>query len=498
MTFFLGIDQGTTSSRAVIYNSKMEIVSTHSEPFKQIYPKADWVEHSLEDIWESVEQSIKLCLQKCSVPDFDAKKIVAIGITNQRETFGIWEKETGKPKGNAIVWQCRRSSEICDRLKRKKKESWVRSKTGLVLDPYFSATKLMWRFEHEPGLLKRATRGEICFGTIDTFLLFRLTKGKSFLTEPSNASRTLLMDLKRGQWCQSLLKLFGVPGNILPKIVDSNADFGRTSGLEFLPDGIPITGILGDQQAALFGQECLSQGEAKITYGTGAFFLLNTGSNIRKTKVGLSTCAWQINGKRTYALEGSVFIAGAAVQWLRDGLGLISKSSEIESLARTVPDSDGVFFIPALTGLGAPDWAPHARGLMGGFTRRSQKAHLAFATLEGIAFSIGDTFSQLLKDSKLKLKKLRVDGGASANNLLLEIQASDLRSAVSRPVDLESTVRGAATLAAIGAGKISNLNQVKGLNPVNKEFLPKGTAAEAKLKRMVWQRRKKALIQGAF
>jgi glycerol kinase len=496
--YILGIDQGTTSSRAVIYDKNLKIVSSHSVPFNQYFPKSDWVEHDLEEIWKSVVESIKGAISKVQVPGFNTNQILTIGMTNQRETFGLWDKATGKPVYRAIVWQCRRSAEICHRLKKTKARTMLPKITGLVIDPYFSGTKLKWIFESNKDLLKKARNGELCFGTMDTFLLMKLTGGQSFATEPSNASRTMLMDLKTCDWSPVALKILGIPKEILPNIKDSNADFGSTRELDFLPDGIKIHGILGDQQAALYGQECFEKGDAKITYGTGAFFLVNTGSRIKATRVGVTTVSWRIKGRPTYALEGSVFIAGAAVQWLRDGLGLISKSSEIESLARSVTDSDGVFFIPALTGLGAPDWAPFAKGLIGGLTRRSSKAHIARATLEGIANSIGDTFSALVKDSQYRIKKLRVDGGASANNILMDIQSSALQVKIDRPVDLESTVRGVSSLAAIGAGLFRDDKSIVGTNPVEMTFSPTQTKKQMLQSRKIWERRKRALILGAF
>ncbi len=496
--YFLGIDQGTTSSRAIIYDSEFNTLASHAVPFKQIYPKADWVEHDPNEIWNSVLQSLEGALKKIQDPDFAPHLISSIGITNQRETFVLWDRQTLNPIGNAIVWQCRRSKEICEKLSKSKDGKTIKQITGLVLDPYFSGTKLKWRLQNEKGLLARAKKGEVCFGTIDTFLLAKLTNGNSFLTEPSNASRTMLMDIKTCEWSSKALKVLGVPLVMLPKIVSSDADFGKTAGLKVLPDGISIHGILGDQQAALFGQECLEWGESKITYGTGAFFLINTSKKLKRTKSGLSTVAWKIGTKVDYALEGSVFIAGAAVQWLRDGLGLIQKSSEIESLAKSVSDSDGVFFIPALTGLGAPNWAPHARGLIGGLSRRSTKAHLARATLEGIAYSVGDTFKALQKDSGKSATKIRADGGAAANDLLLEIQSSDLQVKVQRPKDLESTARGAVLMAALGCGFLKQKNQIKGLNKIDQEFLPKLSKKAALEKRKIWERRKKALIQGAY
>jgi glycerol kinase len=496
--YLLAIDQGTTSSRALVYNEAFEVVGVGQRPFPQHFPKADWVEHKLEEIWASVQESIREALAAVKDPEFDASKISAIGITNQRETFGVWDRRSGAPVYNAIVWQCRRSASICEKFKKTAAGRALAVDSGLALDPYFSGTKLKWLLDQNKTLRSRARKGELAFGTIDTFLIWKLTHGAVHATDTTNASRTLMMDLKKCRWNPKALKTLGVPAQILPDIRASDAHFGSTQGLGFLPDGIAIHGVLGDQQAALFGQECLNDGEAKITYGTGAFLLLNTGAKPRKTKQGLSTIAWTLQGKTSYALEGSVFIAGAAVQWLRDQLKMIEKSSDIEGLAREVSDSDGVFFIPALSGLGSPYWAPQAKGLIGGLSRRSNRAHIARACLEGIAFSVADICEALVKDAGLRLKALRVDGGASANGVLLEIQSNALRCRVLRPRDLESTSRGAAYAAALGCGWVKSARELRGKNPIELEVKPQMGAKESKQAMELWRRRIRGLLAGAY
>lgn len=499
MKYILSLDQGTTSSRAIIYDENFRVVSVGQRAFPQHYPQNGWVEHDLEEIWESVRSSVTEALGAAkSRGIFHESEIACIGITNQRETFGVWEKATGKPVAPAIVWQCRRSAEICKKLSKSAAGKKIPAITGLVLDPYFSGTKVKWMLDENPALKKRAANGELAFGNIDTFLMWRLTGGTSHVTDVTNASRTLFMDLKTRTWSAHCLKTLGVPASMLPEIRDSDAVFGKTTGLGFLPNGIPITGVLGDQQAALFGQECLNPGEAKVTYGTGAFLLLNTGSSIRRSKGGLSTVAWRCRGKTTYALEGSVFIAGAAVQWIRDGLGLVATSAETQGEAEKVKDADGVFFIPALSGLGSPYWAPEAKGLIGGITRRTTKAHVVRACLEGISHSVADLLSFLQKDSGVKLKELRVDGGASLNSVLLQSQADLMGVTIRRPADIESTARGAAYIAAVGAGLRKDPKDLRGKNPVEAEFTAQTKPAERKAAMDLWRRRVKALLAGCF
>jgi glycerol kinase len=499
MRYILAIDQGTTSSRCVIFNEGFHVVAMAQQTFPQHYPESSWVEHDLGELWASVESSVSGALKEAARdPAFRPENIAAIGITNQRETFGVWERATGTPIGRAIVWQCRRSAALCERLRKTPAGRKLATTTGLVIDPYFSGTKLKWLLDAKPELRKRAAKGELCFGTMDTYLMWRLTGGDCFATDVTNASRTMFMDLKTLRWSPTCLKTLGVPASMLPQIRDSDAEFGRTRGLNFLPDGIPITGVLGDQQAALFGQECWEAGMAKCTYGTGAFVLLNTGAKVRRTKSGVSTVAWKIKGKPTYCLEGSLFIAGAAVQWLRDGLGLLESSAHIEKLAAQVESSDGVFFIPALTGLGSPYWAPQAKGLIGGLTRRSTKSHVARACLEGIGYSVADLFEALVKDALVKLRFLRVDGGASRNEMLLKFQSDLMGVTIQRPSDIESTARGAGFVAALGAGMVRSTKELAGKNPVIFEVKPTLKAKESKALLAVWRRRVKALLAGCY
>lgn len=486
MSYIVAIDQGTTSSRVFVYNENLEVISVGQRPFQQFFPKAGWVEHDLEEIWASVVESLKDALAKVTDPAFTVKKVVAIGITNQRETFGLWDRTTHKPLHKAIVWQDKRSMEFCNKLKKTSQGKALEKITGLVLDPYFSGSKLSL-------LLKEiGNKKNVAFGTIDSFLLWKLSNGTAHATDVSNASRTLLMDLKTLSWSKDALKTLKVSADILPQILDSDANFGRSKGLELLPDGIPIHGMIGDQQSALFGQQCFEKGQAKITYGTGAFMLVNTGSKIERKKGALSTVAWTCGNKTSYALESSVFISGAAVQWLRDGLKMISKSSEVEALAKSVDDSDGVFFIPALSGLGSPYWVPEARGMIGGLTRGSTQAHVARACLEGIAHSVAATFESI-SDPKSPKALIRVDGGASQNNLLMQMQADLLQRTLERPRDVETTVRGAAAMAALGVGlmKKETLSQKKDVDYV---FKAKISRAESKTKKQEWNKRVKALI----
>lgn len=473
-TFIMAIDQGTTSSRTCIINQVGGLVAEARVTFKQIFPKPGWVEHETEDIWYSTQRSMRLALEKAGLK---GSQITAIGITNQRETVMMWDRKSGKSIHNAIVWQCRRTQELCEKLKKAKKEKLITQKTGLVIDPYFSATKIQWLLKNVPKASSRAKAGEILAGTVDTFLLWKLTGGQVHKTDISNASRTMLMNIHTGWWDEELLKLFGVPEKILPEICPSNADFGFTRGLGFMPDGIPITGILGDQQAALFGQACYAIGEAKCTFGTGSFVLLNTGKNaIRSKNKLLTTIAWKLkNEEITYALEGGAFVCGAAVQWLRDGLGLFPNSSDIEALAKTVEDTDGVEFIPALTGLGAPHWRPEARGLICGLTRGSTKAHIARATLEAMALQNVDILSTMTKELGKKLKSLKVDGGAAANDLLMQLQADYQGVNVIRPKNLETTALGAAFVAGLGAGVWKDLAQIRKIWKAEKEFKVKMT-----------------------
>jgi glycerol kinase len=447
----LAIDQGTTGTTALVVSLDGATLGRATVEFPQYFPQPAWVEHDAAEIWSSVERAVTGALRAASV---DGRAIAAIGITNQRETTLVWDRKSGEPIHRAIVWQDRRTAAACDALKREGKEPRVRERTGLVIDAYFSGTKIAWILDAVSGARARADKGELAFGTIDTVLVHKLSGGAEHVTDVTNASRTLLMNLARGAWDPELCATFRVPEAVLPRIVGSAEVVAKTRGVGFLPDGVPIAGIAGDQQAALFGQACFAEGDAKCTYGTGAFVLMNIGDRPLLSANGLvTTVAWKI-GKQpmTYALEGSAFIAGAAVQWLRDGLGLITSASEIEALARSVESSHGVAFVPALAGLGAPHWDQGARGIITGLTRGSTKAHIARATLEGIAFEVWDLLEAMQIDSKRQLRTLRVDGGAAANDLLMQFQADIAKVVVERPTELESTGRGAAMLAGVGAG----------------------------------------------
>ncbi len=449
----LAIDQGTTGSTALIMDLKGRTVAKANVEFHQHFPRPGWVEHRGDEILASVEAAVRQALAQ--VPSM-IERLAGIGITNQRETTLVWDRKTGVPIHNAIVWQCRRTADRCAALVADGKSAMVRERTGLVVDAYFSATKVAWILDEIPGARDRADRGDLAFGTIDSFLVHHLTGGEVHATDVTNASRTLLMNLHTLAWDDELLALFRVPSAVLPRIVPSAGVVGVTKGLSYLPDGLPIAGIAGDQQAALFGQACFAPGEAKCTYGTGAFVLMNVGKTPVSSKNGLlTTVAWKIGDQVYYALEGSAFIAGAAVQWLRDGLGLIQSAADVEALARTVPDDGGVLFVPALAGLGAPHWDPDARGLVVGLTRGSNKGHLARAVLEGIAMEVDDLLTAMANDAGQPLTGLRVDGGAARNDLLMQLQADVGGVRVDRPKDIESTSRGAAMLAGVGLGLFS-------------------------------------------
>ena len=442
----LAIDQGTTGTTALLLDKTVSVLAQANVEFPNHYPKPGHVEHDVEEIWASVEAAVTAALAKVS-----DVKIVAIGITNQRETCLFWDSRTGEAIHRALVWQDRRTADLCMDLKAAGHEDDVRSKTGLVLDPYFSGTKAKWLLDNVPGARERAENGEILFGTIDTWLAWRLCG--AHVTDPSNASRTLLFNINTMDWDDSLLSLLDVPRASLPRICDNAEVLGETRGLGFLPDGIPVAGMAGDQQSALFGQACFGSGEAKCTYGTGAFILMNTGERAVPSQNGLlTTVGWRLNGVTTYALEGSAFIAGAAVQWLRDQLGIIESAEEIEALAASVPDAGGVVFVPALAGLGAPHWRPDARGTFTGITGYTTKAHIARAVLEGIALQISDILGAMEADAGLRLSGLKVDGGAARNNLLMQYQADILRTRAIRPTVLETTALGAAFLAGLAVG----------------------------------------------
>jgi len=468
----LAIDQGTTGSTALVVEvTSGRTVGRATTEFPQHYPQPGWVSHDANEIWASVEASVTGALKAAQI---DAKEIAAIGITNQRETTLVWDRATRKPIDLAIVWQCRRTAAVCEELKADPRTvARVREKTGLVIDAYFSATKIAWILDHVTGARARAERGELAFGTIDCFVVSQLTAGAVHATDVTNASRTLVMNLARAEWDPELLELFRVPERVLPRIVGNAEEIGRTRGVGFLPDGLPITGMAGDQQAALFGQACFRHGDAKCTYGTGAFALMNIGDRPLLSEHGLvTTAAWRVQGQTTYALEGSAFIAGAAVQWLRDGLGIIKSASDVEALARRVPSSDGVVFVPALAGLGAPHWDPEVRGTISGITRGTTSAHLARATLEGIAFEVRDLLEAMAKDAKRPLTRLRVDGGAAENALLMQFQSDIAGVVVERAADVESTGRGAAMLAGLGAGLYRSLDDVAPLSGTDTRFEP--------------------------
>ena len=487
MQYLMAIDQGTTSSRVFIYDEKLKVIGLGQQAFAQYFPKPGRVEHDANEIWSSVMTAMKAALRNAKDKKFSVNKIAAIGLTNQRETFLLWDKKTLRPHGRAIVWQDRRSSELCRKLSNTAAGKYIIQSTGLVLDPYFSGTKLSLLIK-EIGEVDK-----LAFGNIDTFLLSRLTGGTVHATDVTNASRTLLLSLKQRAWDPAILKILKIPVSVLPNVLSSDAEFGKTRGLKIIPDGIPIHGILGDQQAALFGQGCLLVGQAKITYGTGAFMLVNTGTNIVRSPGSLTTIAWERKNETTYALESSVFIAGAAVQWLRDGLKIISKSSEVTELAKSVQSSDGVFFIPALAGLGAPYWIPDARGMIGGLTRGSTAGHLARATLEGIAHSVAGTFESFSKKVINKKTVVRVDGGASENTLLMQFQSDLLQLNLERPRNVETTARGAAMMAGLGCKLLPETILRK--RDVAVSFTPKIPLADSRALKELWNKRVKALVE---
>lgn len=480
--YIMAIDQGTTGTTISLMDRTGALVAQADEDFPQIFPRPGWVEHDPDAIWGTVERLVPRLLKSAGV---SAGQIEAIGITNQRETVVMWEASTHRPVANAIVWQCRRTQDLCQKLKKAGHEKTFKRKTGLILDPYFSGTKIQWFLKNVPRTKELLRKNDLRVGTVDSFLIWRLTGGAEHVTDVTNASRTLLMDLRSGQWDPQLLKILQVPASILPRIVDSSGILGRTKGLGFLPDGIPIAGVAGDQQAALFGQTCWTAGESKCTYGTGSFLLMNTGPKFVASKHGLlTTVAWRLQGQKTqYALEGGAFVCGAAVQWLRDGLGIISSSAEVEALAAQVPGTDGVEFVPALTGLGAPHWRPEARGVITGLTRGTTKAHLARATLEAMALQNTEILLAMQKDLGKKLKDLRVDGGASQNNLLMQMQADFMGTSVVRPRMIETTSLGAAYLAGLGVGFWGSLEEVRKVWKVDRVF-ESGSTASSRARRL--------------
>jgi glycerol kinase len=467
MKYILALDQGTTSSRAILFNSAGGVVAVAQKEFPQLYPKPGWVEHDPKDIWASQSGVAAEVLARAGAT---ATEVAGIGITNQRETTIVWDRVSGEPVCNAIVWQDRRTAGACDRLRAKGLAPWLRKKTGLVLDAYFSATKIQWILRNIPGARERAKSGNLLFGTVDTWLVWKMTGGKCHVTDVSNASRTLLMNLRTGDWDDELLKCFGVPRSMLPNIASSSEVYAHT---QFLSAPIPIAGIAGDQQAALFGQVCVQPGMVKNTYGTGCFMLMHTGTKpVPSRRNLLTTVAWKIGGKTEYALEGSVFIAGAVVQWLRDGLRIIRDSSEVETLAAQVEDTGGVYLVPAFAGLGAPHWDAYARGALLGLTRGTTTAHIARAALEGIAFQVRDILLAMEADSGIRLRELRVDGGASRNNLLMQFQSDLLKVPVVRPQISETTALGAAYLAGLAVGFWKDRADIAHQWQVDRRFSP--------------------------
>jgi len=482
----LAIDQGTTGTTVLVLDRRLAVRAKVNQEFRQIFPRPGWVEHDLDEIWNTTLATVQRALREAGLR---GKDVAAVGITNQRETTGLWDRRSSRPLHHAIVWQDRRTTEECARLKAAGHEARVREKTGLVLDPYFSATKLAWLLRNVRGARERADSGSAAFGTIDSWLVWKLTGGAAHVTDVSNASRTLLMDLRTRTWDPELLTLFDVPKSVLPAIRASSEVYGETKGLRLLPDGIPVAGIAGDQQAALFGQACFQPGEAKCTYGTGAFLLENVGREpVASSRGLLSTVAWTVGGETSYALEGSSFIAGAAVQWLRDGLGLIRKASDVEDLARQVKSSEEVVFVPALAGLGAPHWRPEARGVLRGIDRGTTAAHLARATLEGIAFLIFDLAEAMRAEAGKPFPAFKVDGGASQNDLLMQFQADLLDVPVVRPRMIETTALGAAFLAGLAVGFWKGRDEIRRTWKVGKRFEPRMKPTEREAFLAKWRR----------
>ena len=483
MSFILALDQGTTSSRAIVFDHDGAVRGIAQREFQQIFPQAGWVEHDPRQIWSSQLEVARAALAKAGIKAGD---VAGIGVTNQRETTVIWDRRTGEPIHNAIVWQDRRTARFCDDLKRAGHGEWIARKTGLVVDAYFSGSKIRWLLDHVPGARDRAQRGELAFGTIDTWLLWNLTGGALHVTDPGNASRTMLFNLHTGSWDDELLRLLAVPRELLPEVRSSSEVYGETaSGVFDAP--IRVGGIAGDQQAALFGQNCFKRGMAKNTYGTGCFMLMNLGPRpVPSRHQLLTTVAWKTSAGTDYALEGSVFIGGAVVQWLRDGLGLIKSSAEVEVLAASVPDCGGVYLVPAFAGLGAPYWDQYARGTITGLTRGTTAGHIARAALEGIAFRVADVLEVMRKDSRIAVNELRVDGGASANNLLLQFQADLLRVPVVRPKVVETTALGAAYLAGLAVGFWKDRSEVQRAWQLDRAFEPQQSPDEAAHRRSRW------------
>ena len=482
--YILALDQGTSSSRAIIFDNQGKIKATSQKEFTQIFPKPGWVEHNPMEIWSSQASVIAEAITSIGI---NGDNIAAIGITNQRETTIVWDAETGEPVYNAIVWQDRRTSEFCDSLKKKDglTES-IRNKTGLIIDAYFSATKINWILENVPGARQKAQEGKLRFGTVDTWLVWMLTSGEVHVTDVSNASRTMLFNIHTLEWDKELLELFDIPESMMPEVKSSSEVYGYTKGT-ILACEVPIGGMAGDQQAALFGQMCTEPGSVKNTYGTGCFLLMNSGEKpIMSSNNLLTTVAWKIGDTVNYALEGSIFVAGSVVQWLRDGLGIIRSAKEVEELATSVPDNGGVYFVPALTGLGAPHWDQYAKGSIYGITRGTTAGHIARAALEGIAFQTMDIVQAMEKDAGCPLKELKVDGGATANNLMMQFQADILGTSVIRPQVTETTALGAAYLAGLAVGYWDNIDHIKSQWGVEKEFTPQADAETVEALKEGW------------
>ena len=479
--YILAIDQGTTSSRAIIFDKQGKIQSVSQQEFTQYFPRPGWVEHDAEEIWSSEYSVITDAIAKMGV---DAANLSAIGITNQRETTIVWDAVTGKPVSHAIVWQDRRTAEYCDTLKSLGLVDMIRSRTGLIIDAYFSATKVRWILENVPGAKDKALRGELRFGTVDSWLVWNLTGGRVHATDVTNASRTMLFNIHTLEWDKDLLDLFGIPESMMPKVLGSSEVYGEAN---IEGTKVPIAGIAGDQQSALFGQMCIEPGAVKNTYGTGCFLLMNTGDKpIMSSNNLLTTIAWKVGGKVSYALEGSIFVAGSVIQWLRDGLGLIKTSPESEALAASVPDNGGVYFVPALTGLGAPHWDAYATGSIYGITRGTTAAHIARAALEGIAFQTMDIVEAMGRDAGVPIRELKVDGGASRNNLLMQFQSDILGTSVVRPEVTETTALGAAYLAGLAVGYWSGIDEVRRQWSAERVFTPQMDAEGVKSAKAGW------------
>ena len=483
--YVMALDAGTTSNRCIIFNEKGEICSSAQKEFRQYFPKPGWVEHDANEIWST---QLGVAVEAMSKIAASAEDIAAIGITNQRETTIVWDKNTGEPVYHAIVWQCRRTSEYCDELKAKGLTEKFREKTGLVIDAYFSGTKLKWILDQVPGVRERAEQGELLFGTVETWLIWKMTKGKVFVTDYSNASRTMLFNINTLEWDEEILKELNIPGCMLPEVKPSSCVYGMADP-QFLGGEIPIAGAAGDQQAALFGQTCFHPGEAKNTYGTGCFLLMNTGEKPVYSSNGLvTTIAWGIDGKVNYALEGSIFVAGAALQWLRDEMRLIDSAADSEYMANKVKDTNGCYVVPAFTGLGAPHWDQYARGTIVGITRGVNKYHIIRATLESLAFQTNDVLQAMRADSGIDLSTLKVDGGASANNLLMQMQSDIIQAPVQRPRCVETTAMGAAYLAGLAVKYWSSKEEVKKNWSVDQLFLPRIAKEEQEAKIKQWNK----------